>query len=126
VQNDGHRAVRRLQEFCAERASVLGEKGPKSMLVTQNIDDFHCKEVRNSEVLKKSSIAEVEGSHKNPIVFNDAFTSFVYEIHGNIAYMHCSNEDPEDKNHHSRKIFKIPSFAEHTKYHEMTGKYLVP
>ena len=74
------------------------------MLVTQNIDDFHSREVEESKVL-------TEGNDPNYRVHDHsrvAFTPHVYEIHGNVRYMHCSDEEQG----HSLKFFKAPSLAE--------------
>jgi NAD-dependent SIR2 family protein deacetylase len=47
--------------------------------------------IRGSQILNSIS-TEVEGSEKF------AFTNKVLEMHGNVKYMHCSNESEE----HSR------------------------
>ena len=39
---------------------------------------------------------------------NVAFTPHVYEIHGNVNYMHCSNEDEN----HSRIFKRAPTIEE--------------
>ena len=63
------------------------------MLVTQNIDDYHEQLVRESPILNKTK----------PI--NIAFNPYVNAIHGNVFYMHCSDEDEE----HSREFHKSPA-----------------
>ena len=57
------------------------------MLVTQNIDDYHPQLIKNSKILPKQS-QKSEGDS------DYAFTDHVYEIHGNVAYMHCSQTGP--------------------------------
>lgn len=37
-----------------------------------------------------------------------AFTPFVYEMHGNVFYMHCSRESEP----HARKLIKAPHIEE--------------
>ena len=54
------------------------------MLITQNIDDLHNQELRKSNILN-SQMTEPGGP-------KSAFMPNIYEIHGNIGYMHCSNE----------------------------------
>jgi len=70
------------------------------MLVTQNIDDYHCLMVNQSKVLDKKQKKAVEGVN--------AFTPHVYEIHGNVFYMHCSDEEAD----HSRSFYRCPSLKE--------------
>ena len=72
------------------------------LLATQNIDDLHCREAR----LVKNSVDEIEGKKKREPLENVAFTPLVYEIHGNVNYMHCSEEI---KCFHSRTFFPVPS-----------------
>ena len=79
------------------------------MLVTQNIDDYHCMEIKNSKVLPSFTIKDVEGDKKSPIVKNTAFTPFVYEVHGIVKFMHCSVEDHENSSHHSRTFHRVPT-----------------
>lgn len=54
------------------------------MLVTQNIDNYHCIEINKSKVLNSGKQSK-EGSN------TFAFTDHVYEIHGNLKYMHCED-----------------------------------
>jgi NAD-dependent SIR2 family protein deacetylase len=49
------------------------------MLVTQNIDNYHV-----------DVISEAQGREEGTPNF--AFTDSVYEIHGNVLYMHCINK----------------------------------
>ena len=51
------------------------------MLVTQNIDNYH------TDVLPKLAIDRPEGTETY------AFTPGVYEIHGNVLYMRCSDSE---------------------------------
>jgi len=64
----------------------------------------------------------VEGKHDKPILENVAFTPHVYEIHGNIYYMHCSDETQE----HSRKFYKSPTVPEAREFSAKEGKTLIP
>jgi len=54
------------------------------MLVTQNIDNLHCELVDTTTTFGKFSKSN-EGTPKY------AFTDDVYEIHGNVLYMRCSD-----------------------------------
>ena len=58
------------------------------MLVTQNIDDLHNKEIRQSRILSEAEDKYCELTDKN----RAAFLPHIYEIHGNVHYMHCSDE----------------------------------
>lgn len=60
------------------------------MLVTQNIDDFHCQKIRESAKLMKTTDISLEKYQGDIPV---AFTPHVYEVHGNSFYMHCSDEE---------------------------------
>jgi hypothetical protein len=60
------------------------------MLVTQNIDDFHSKKIKESAKLMRSTDKSLE---KYQGEIPAAFTPHMYEIHGNSFYMHCSDED---------------------------------
>jgi hypothetical protein len=60
------------------------------MLVTQNIDDFHCKKIKESNTLMNKTDNTLE---KYLGDIPSAFTPHVYEIHGNSFYMHCSDEE---------------------------------
>ena len=51
-----------------------------------------------------------------------AFTPHIYEIHGNIDSMHCSNEEEK----HSDKFFTGPSLEEADKFKEKNDRTLVP
>ena len=75
--NEGHEAILKLQEFCSQN-------DVKCDLVTQNIDSYHSKLIKESKVL----------STKNPTKGSKdyGFTSHVHEIHGNIKYMRCFEE----------------------------------
>ena len=75
------------------------------MLVTQNIDNFHCVKVRNSTILMKKP-DETLKKYQGDVPL--AFTPHVFEIHGNAFYMHCSDEDAE----HSRKFHAGPKLEE--------------
>ena len=62
------------------------------MLVTQNIDDYHTKEIKSSKILKAN-----DKFFKGVPTQNIAFTPHVYEIHGNVLYMHCSDEESDHR-----------------------------
>ena len=58
------------------------------MLITENLDDLHNQEVKSSPVLMKEEDTRfVRNAHTDA-----AFVPHVYEIHGNLKYMHCSAE----------------------------------
>jgi len=65
---------------------------------------LHCREVRSSRTLSKATDAYYVQSEDT----QEAFTPFVYEIHGNVHYMHCSDETQD----HSRKFYKAPGAKE--------------
>ncbi len=71
--NEGHRAIKDFIQFSKEKSGKL-----ETMLVTQNIDNYHTDVVRSSNPDK-------EGTETY------AFTPDIYEIHGNVLYMRCSN-----------------------------------
>lgn len=58
-------------------------KKVSTMLVTQNIDNYHC----DVSPAYSESRSQSQGT---PIY---AFTPDIYEIHGNVLYMRCSNSD---------------------------------
>ena len=80
--NEGHTAVTKFQEYCQQTPSM------DSILVTQNIDDLHSRLVKKSPILSRAEDARCVHTDGN----RRAFTPFVYEIHGNASYMHCSDE----------------------------------
>jgi NAD-dependent SIR2 family protein deacetylase len=55
------------------------------MLVTQNIDNFHCEMVNPNSNFNNFGKSAKEGTPTY------AFTDSVYEIHGNVLYMRCGN-----------------------------------
>ena len=55
------------------------------MLVTQNIDNFHCEMVDSKSNFNNFGKSAKEGTPTY------AFTDSVYEIHGNVLYMRCGN-----------------------------------
>ena len=59
--NDGHAAIRKLQEFCAIQDSKTVKTKPKSLLVTQNVDHLHSDEVAKSKILNSVKKEAVEG-----------------------------------------------------------------
>ena len=74
------------------------------MLITQNIDDLHNQEVRESTILQKTVDKYYTKSDNTDI----AFTPHVYEIHGSVLYMHCEAEGEK----HSNKFFEAPSLTD--------------
>ena len=58
------------------------------MLVTQNIDDLHTREIRKSRILQQSEDPHCQVTDSN----RTAFTPHIYEIHGNVYFMRCSDE----------------------------------
>ena len=60
----------------------------QSMLVTQNIDDLHTRLIKESRTLAQNQDSYCKLTENNRV----AFTPHVYEIHGNVYYMHCSDE----------------------------------
>ena len=67
-------------EFCAENESS------KSVVISECIDGSLSKLAKNSEILTKS---KDEFFREDPDT-DIAFTPFIYEIGGNLKYMHCS------------------------------------
>jgi len=68
-------------------------------------------------------------SFKNvPLTNNGAFTPHVYEIHGNVLYMHCSDEESD----HATVFKKSPSLEDvkdrtnHVPKCEVCGKVMKP
>ena len=80
--NAGHQAIVKFQEYCAQNKQI------ESMLVTQNIDDLHTRLIKESPTLAQNRDSNCKLTESNRI----AFTHHVYEIHGNVYYMHCSDE----------------------------------
>jgi NAD-dependent deacetylase len=93
------------------------------MHVTQNIDDFHCQLIKQSEVLKKAEDKHLKFTEAEydevgnkfkwttrplPKHNNGAFTPHVYEIHGNVLYMHCSDVESD----HADVFLKSPLLSE--------------
>jgi NAD-dependent SIR2 family protein deacetylase len=74
----------------------------ESMLVTQNVDDYHEMVAKESPILSKIP-------DKNLEKYGDdipcAFTPHVYALHGNTAYMHCKDTSKDC----SRDFYRIPS-----------------
>jgi hypothetical protein len=58
-------------------------------------------------MLMQSKQAQIEASELNKMK-NQAFTPLVYEIHGNVNFMHCSDEESQ----HGRQLLSIPSLTE--------------
>ena len=87
--NDGHKAIAKFQEYCAKNGNA--SEAIESMLVTQNIDDLHNREIRESSILSNTEDRHCNLTESNRV----AFTPHIYEIHGNTHYMHCSDEEAE-------------------------------
>ena len=96
--NEGHKAISKFQEHCAQT------DGLQTMLITQNIDDLHCREIRKSPILSKKKDPFYKPTKDNKA----AFTPYCYEIHGNVHYMHCSDEGEE----HSKIFVPCPTLEE--------------
>lgn len=75
------------------------------MLVTQNIDDYHGMLIKDSKVLMQQ---EDESLRQYGDQVPVAFTPHLYEIHGNVFYMHCEKEEEE----HSKIFYRCPKLAE--------------
>ena len=73
------------------------------MLVTQNIDDYHGMMIKNSKILKEDTRLAKYGDNI-PL----AFTPHLYEVHGNVFYMHCEDEEQE----HSKTFFRCPNLKD--------------
>ena len=74
------------------------------MLITENLDDLHSHEVRSSPLLiKEDDKRMVRNEH-----IDKAFVPHVYEIHGNMKYMHCSAESVDC----SKKLLLAPSIED--------------
>ena len=78
--NQGHKAVHNFQKLALANPDKF-----QCMLVTQNIDNFHCEMVDPSCNFNKFAKQDTEGTPSY------AFTEGVYEIHGNVLYMRCGN-----------------------------------
>lgn len=87
--NKGHKAIREFQESCVLSSKLDKENQVETMLVTQNIDDLHNREIRESKVLQNNSDKYFVQSDAT----DAAFMPHIYEIHGNVRYMHCSDEE---------------------------------
>ena len=102
--NGGHTAISKFQAHCLQDSEM------QSILITQNIDDLHCREIRKSPVLSKKKDALYMPTDEN----RAAFTPHCYEIHGNVHYMHCSEEEKEC----SKTFLACPSLEEFDAAHQ--------
>ena len=75
------------------------------MLITENIDDLHAQEIRESDILMGAEEDSFEESDEETEV---SFLPHVFEIVGNIRYMHCSDECQE----HARKFKVAPTLKQ--------------
>jgi len=75
------------------------------MLVTQNIDDYHGLLIKESKALHGVKDKNLEKYGKDVPL---AFTPHLYEIHGNVFYMHCEDEEEE----HSKIFYDCPKLSE--------------
>jgi NAD-dependent SIR2 family protein deacetylase len=91
--NKSHYEILKFQEYCFQSAGKVN-----CHLVTQNIDNYDAQLIKASKVLSKSIKPEQAGTS----IYG--FTPYVLEMHGNVRYMHCSDEDKEC----SRLFFKAP------------------
>ena len=70
------------------------------MLITQNFDDLQNRVIRESQVL-----AGARDPHCNLTAnTEEAFMPHIYEINGNMRFMHCNNEELDC----SKRIIKVP------------------
>ena len=95
--NAGHHALLKFQEFCVQNAAKA-----KCHMITQNIDDYDAQLIRKSKILVPEKIKDDEGSETY------AFTPYLIEMHGNVKYMHCSNETEDCSN----KFYLAPTLEE--------------
>ena len=98
--NAGHYAIRDFQEYCITSS---GKNKVETMLMTQNIDDLHNILIKESKVLSTTPDPFMAEEHQGV----PAFTPHGYDIHGNVNYMHCSDESEE----HSKIFKKVPTLA---------------
>ena len=82
--NKGHYALLKFMEHCHQSAGKVD-----CHMITQNIDDYDAQLVKESKVLTPAKVVHEEGTP------TFAFTPFIYEMHGNVKYMHCSEEEKE-------------------------------
>lgn len=75
------------------------------MLVTQNIDDYHGMLIKQSEILKKIPDPNLAKYEDNVPL---AFSPHLYEVHGNVFYMHCEDEEQD----HSKIFYRAPPLEE--------------
>ena len=76
----------------------------QSMLVTQNIDDLHTRLIKKSQIMQQNPDPFCNLTEGNQA----AFTPHIYEIHGNVHYMHCSDECEA----HSRIFYPGPTLEQ--------------
>ena len=79
-------------------------EGKELMLVTQNIDGLQSRLIKESELLSSSEDPLCKVTDQN----REAFQPHIYEIHGNMNFMHSSDEDAES----SRSLVRVPAPAE--------------
>ena len=96
--NQGHVAIANFQEHCLQDANM------SSMLVTQNIDDLHTRLIKKSQIMQQNPDPFCNLTEGNQA----AFTPHIYEIHGNVHYMHCSDECEA----HSRIFYPGPTIEQ--------------
>ena len=97
--NVGHRALTKFLEHCSE-----SEGKTDALMLTQNVDGLHAADAKASPILSKGNDPRCKPDDNT----RDYWTPFVYEMHGNGFYMHCSDETKDC----SRKIFRAPSLKE--------------
>ena len=79
-----HWAITRFLEHC-----VQSKRKEETFLVTQNIDGLQAESIRNSNILMQARDPRYYVTRHN----TQAFTPWVYELHGNANLMHCSKEE---------------------------------
>ena len=96
--NKSHYELLKFQEYCLKQTK--GEV--QCHLITQNIDDFDAQIIKASKTMTPSPIVKQEGS------LDFAITPHIIEMHGNVRYMHCSDENKEC----AKPFFKSPGLEE--------------
>ena len=75
------------------------------MLINQTTDGILTRLIKKSKILTQIPDKQISLQLAN---FNkEAFTPHIFEAHGNIKFMHCS--DPSKSHQQYRKLFLIPS-----------------
>ena len=105
--NAGHMAIKEFQEYCA---LSQGAQKVECFLGTQNIDNLHTELIKGSDILMSSRDEYFDYEADNA----QTFTPHCYDIHGNVLYMHCSDEEEE----HAEILFEGPSLSAFEEFKE--------